>query len=183
MVAVAPELIIELCGADGLYRQRNEVLAVYAEANADRLDDPFYTVERYWARLEAYAARQGFSIATGRVDGQLTGYALGFTLPAGARWWTGFKGEVDPELLAEDGYRSFAFNELMVRPGWRRRGYARALHDALLGPRQESRATLLVRPDNLAARSAYLPWGWYKLGELQPFADAPVFDALVRELS
>jgi ribosomal protein S18 acetylase RimI-like enzyme len=183
MGAVAPEMIIELFGADGLYRQREQVLAAYAESNADRLDDPFYSVERYWGRLEAYAARDGFSLATGRVGEELVGYALGFTLPAGARWWTGVRGEVDPDLLIEDGRRTFAFNELMVRPGWRRQGYARALHDTLLGARHERRATLLVRPDNVGARSAYLSWGWYKIADLQPFADAPVFEALVCELA
>jgi hypothetical protein len=48
--------------------------------------------------------------------------------------------------------------------------------------RAEERATLLVLPDNVPARSAYLSWGWYKLGELQPFADAPVYDAMMLEL-
>jgi GNAT superfamily N-acetyltransferase len=40
-------------------------------------------------------------------------------------------------LLTETGQRTFAFNELMVRPQWRRRGYATALHDALLRHRPE----------------------------------------------
>ncbi len=78
--------------------------------------------------------------------------------------------------------RTFAINEIMVRPAWRRRGYARALHDALLYDRPEERAILLVLPDNTAAQAAYRSWGWYKLGELQPFEDSPVFDAMVWEL-
>ncbi|MGQ0719558.1 MAG: GNAT family N-acetyltransferase [Pseudonocardiales bacterium] len=70
----------------------------------------------------------------------------------------------------------------MVRPQWRRRGYASALHDALLRHRHEERATLLVRPDNTAAHHAYRSWGWHKIGELQPFDDAPIFDAMVLAL-
>lgn len=70
----------------------------------------------------------------------------------------------------------------MVRPQWRRRGYATALHDALLRHRAEARATLLVRPDNTAAHRAYRSWGWRKIGELQPFDDAPIFDAMVVDL-
>jgi hypothetical protein len=60
--------------------------------------------------------------------------------------------------------------------------YARALHDALLADRPERRATLLVDPNNTPARSAYLSWGWTQLGTLQPFADARVYDAMVRRL-
>jgi ribosomal protein S18 acetylase RimI-like enzyme len=112
----------------------------------------------------------------------MIGYALGYPLPAGSRWWSGFKGEVDQDLLIETGHRTFAIDELMVRPRWRRRGYARALHDELLRNRPEDRATLFVRPGNIPARAAYLSWGWCKIGELRPFDDAPVFDAMVREL-
>ncbi|MGH4014109.1 MAG: GNAT family N-acetyltransferase [Pseudonocardiaceae bacterium] len=155
---------------------------IYAEANADRLGDPFYSWPRYWERLEAYSSRDGFGFVTGRLDDELVGYALGFPLPAGSGWWRGMRGEIDPALLTETGQRTFAVNELMVRPRWRRRGYARALHDALLRTRPEARATLLVRPDNTAARQAYRSWGWYKVGELQPFFDSPIFAAMVRDL-
>ena len=67
--------------------------------------------------------------------------------------------------------------------GLRRRGYARALHDAMLRDRSEERAALLVLPDNVPARTAYRAWGWYQLGELQPFDDAPIYEAMLLELS
>lgn len=176
------ELVIHHHDATGLHEQRETVLAVYAEIYPEDLDDPFYSLPRYWERLEAYASRDGFGFVTGRLGGDMIGYALGYPLPARSRWWEGMKGEVDPALLAETGHRTFAINELMVRPAWRRRGYARALHDALLRDRPEQRATLLVRPDNTPAQAAYHSWGWTKVGELQPFPDAPVFDAMIREL-
>lgn len=177
-----PELAVRQYDASGLHEQRDEVLAVYAEVYPDELDDPFYSQPRYWERLSAYAARNGFALVTGRLSGELIGYALGYTLPEGSGWWRGFRGEVDPALLQETGNRTFAVNELMVRPGWRRRGYARVLHDSLLHNRPEARATLLVRPENTPARTAYRSWGWYELGQLQPFDDAPVFEAMVRDL-
>ncbi len=182
MDTVVPELAVQKYDASGLHEQREDVLAVYAEVYADELDDPFYSLPRYWERLSAYAARIGFSLVTGRLAGELIGYALGYTLPEGSGWWRGFQGDVDPALLQETGDRTFAVNELMVRPGWRRRGYARSLHDSLLRHRPEARATLLVRPENAPARAAYRSWGWYELGQLQPFDDAPVFEAMVREL-
>jgi GNAT superfamily N-acetyltransferase len=92
------------------------------------------------------------------------------------------QGEVNPALLVEDGSRTFALTEIMVRAAWRRRGYARGLHDALLANRSEERATLLVLPDNIPARTAYLSWNWYKLGDLRPFDDAPTYEAMVLDL-
>jgi GNAT superfamily N-acetyltransferase len=182
MVTTTPELTIEQWDAHGIREQRDELLAVYTEVYAERLGDPFFSPERYWERVEAYASRDGFSLVTGRLGDMLVGYAMGFTLPHGSGWWRGFRGEVDPELLTEDGRRTFALTYMMVRQAWQRRGYARALHDALLRDRAEQRAALLVIPDNVPARGAYLSWGWYVLGELQPFDDAPVYDAMVRKL-
>jgi ribosomal protein S18 acetylase RimI-like enzyme len=182
MDAVVPELTIRQHDVHGLREQRQDILSVYSEANAERLGDPFYSLSRYWERLAAHASCDGFGFVTGRLGAELVGYALGYPLPAGSGWWRGIRGEVDEALLAETGQRIFAFTELMVRPRWRRRGYATGLHDALLRHRPEERATLLVRPDNTAAHLAYRSWGWTKIGELQPFDDAPIFDAMVREL-
>jgi ABC-type multidrug transport system ATPase subunit len=80
------------------------------------------------------------------------------------------------------GRRTFALTEIMVRANCRRQGYARKLHDLLLSNRRESRATLLVLPDNVPARTAYIKWGWRKLGGLKPFDDAPTYDAMLIDL-
>jgi GNAT superfamily N-acetyltransferase len=162
-----------------LYQHREDLLAVYGNIYEGSLHDPFFSIPRYWGRLEAYASRDGFSVVTGRIDGELIGYALGFTLPSGSGWWKGLKTRVDPALLQEDGTRTFAIAELMVLAQWRRRGYAHRMHDSLIGSRFEPRATLLVLPDNIPARTAYLAWGWYKLGDLRPFDDAPLYDAMI----
>ena len=177
-----PTLVIQRYDSSAISEQQEDMLAAYAEVYAEQLDDPFFSPQRYWQRLETYAARGGFTLVTGRLSNQLIGYAYGYTLPAASHWWRGLRGNVDPAVVTETGKRTFAVTELLVRPMWRRRGYARALHDALLDNRQETRATLLVLPDNAPARTAYQAWGWCKLGELQPFDDAPIFDAMVREL-
>jgi GNAT superfamily N-acetyltransferase len=177
-----PHFIVRSYDASGLHAYRDDLLNLYAEVYAERLDDPFFSLPRYWERLAAYGERDGFTVVTGRLDNELIGYALGYTLPAGSRWWQGLRQEVYPDLLEENGRRTFALTEIMVRTAWRRCGYARVLHDALLTDRREERATLLVLPDNVPAKTAYLSWGWHKLGELQPFDDAPVYDAMVLEL-
>src|SRR4051812_13110393 len=77
-----PHLAIEHLTKEGLYRKRDELLRVYGEVYAERLSDPFFSIDRYWERLEAYAARDGFSITVGTIENDPIGYALGFTLPA-----------------------------------------------------------------------------------------------------
>ncbi len=110
------------------------------------------------------------------------GLALGYALPAGARWWAGLTTPAEPGMTEETGRRTFALNELMVSPDWQRRGVAHALHDELLGHRGEDRATLLVREDNTTAQRAYGRWGWQKVGKVQPFPDSPHYDALILPL-
>lgn len=119
---------------------------------------------------------------TGRVKGELVGFTLGSVLPAGSGWWRGFKGDVDPELLRETGTRTFGINELMVRPVWRRRGYARALSSSLLEGLPVERVTLLVRAENTAAYTAYISWGFSVIGQIQPFDDSPSYEAMIRDM-
>jgi len=174
--------LIARLDADGLHRQRDDVLATYEEVYAGHLDDPYDSPSRYWKRLAAYASRSGFAAVTARVGQDFVGYALGYPLPAETRWWAGLKIEVDSSFVAEDGSRTFVLDEIMVRADWRRQGHAMSLHDELLRDRAEERATLLVRQDNLPARLAYLRWGWQTVGPLQPFAAGPTFDAMVLDL-
>jgi ribosomal protein S18 acetylase RimI-like enzyme len=89
---------------------------------------------------------------------------------------------VDADLLRETGTRTFGINELMVRPAWRRHGYAKSLSNALLEGRPEERATLLVRAENTAACTAYRSWGFHTIGQVQPFDDSPLYEAMMREL-
>jgi len=182
MVSSPAELTIECHNSQGMRRLKNELLAVYEEVYVERLNNPFFTPERFWGRLEGYASRDGFRLVTARLGSELIGFTLGETLPEGSGWWRGFKGDINPELLNETGKRTFAINELMVRPAWRRRRYAKRLSAALLEGRTEERATLLVRAENTPAYTAYLSWGFKVLGQVKPFEDSPTYEAMVREL-
>jgi ribosomal protein S18 acetylase RimI-like enzyme len=119
---------------------------------------------------------------TGRVQGELVGFTLGSILPADTAWWRGFKGAPDPDLVRETGSRTFGINELQVRPAWRRRGYAKAMSDALLEGLPVERVTLLVRAENTAAFTAYLSWGFQVVGQMQPFDDSPLYEAMLEAL-
>ena len=177
-----PTLEVEFGGKAATERDKEELIDVYRDAYQEKIGTPFFSEERHWQRLQGYSAASGYALVEGRVGDQMIGYALGYRLPRDARWWQGLITPVDPSLIAEDGSRTFALSYIMVRKSFRRQGYAKRLHDALLGQRPEIRATLLVDPSNTAARSAYIAWGWYKIGDLQPFDDAPIYDAMLKDL-
>jgi ribosomal protein S18 acetylase RimI-like enzyme len=182
MGAVPAELELARHDGQGLRDQKEEILTVYQEVYAERLSDPFFSPARFWERVEGGSWREGFRLVTGRVTGELVGFTLGSILPANTAWWRGFKGEADPDLFRETGTRTFGINELQVRPAWRRRGYAKAMSDALLEGLPVERATLLVRAENTAAYTAYQSWGFHTVGQMQPFEDSPLYEAMVREL-
>lgn len=168
-------------GPDAVAHLRDEIVDVHADARADLLDQPFYSRKRFAERLDAYAADLRFDLVGGYVDNVLVGFAFGSPLPERTRWWAGLVGDPDPELIRETGTRTFAFREIVVRAAHQRRGNGHRLHDQLLGGRPEQRATLLVRRDN-PARDLYLRWGWWVVGQVQPFPDSPLFDAMLRRL-
>lgn len=156
----------------------DRLVAVYLDAHAD--DGPFYTEERYRRQLAGHMPAPGWSGITASTGAALVGYAYGFPLQPSTRWWQGLTTPVPDGFTSEDGRRTFALSELLVRPAWRRRHVAKALHDQLLGARPEQRATLLARPDNAPAQAAYANWGWQKVARLHPDWDhAPHFDVLV----
>jgi GNAT superfamily N-acetyltransferase len=124
-----------------------------------------------------------WELVAAHVDGELVGYIYGFAVPADTRWWRGLLTEVPDGFTIEDGHRTVAISEILVAERWRRQGIARALHDEFLAHRTESRATLLVEPDNAPAQGAYANWGWQKVADLRPsWEGAPLYDVVVLPL-
>jgi ribosomal protein S18 acetylase RimI-like enzyme len=122
-----------------------------------------------------------FRLIVARLHGEPVGFSFGHQLVPTTRWWTGMIDEVDQDLIREYPGRTFAVIELAVEAALRRHGIARELHTYLLAGLVEERATLLVRPDAIAARSAYLSWLYRPIGRLQPFPGGPIYDAMMRE--
>jgi GNAT superfamily N-acetyltransferase len=155
---------------------------VYEASHQDVISDPFYSTARFIERVRGYMKASGFSLVAAHNNHAAIGFAFGYALPASSRWWQGLTTPVPDGFTTETGDRTFAFNELMVTPEWQGQGVAHALHDELLRNRREERATLLVRESNETAQKAYTKWGWEKVGKLQPFPDAPHFDAMILPL-
>lgn len=151
---------------------------VYLQVYADSRD-PFFGRARYVEQLRGHMTAPGFEAVIGYRDGSVVGYAYGFPLPEGTRWWRGLLSQLPEEATAETGRRTFALCEIMVLPELQGQGIGRALHDELLSVRREERATLLAEPDN-AAHSLYERWGWRVIGQLRPsWEGAPTYDAMV----
>lgn len=151
-------------------------------------DDGFRSTAEFMRRFDSYTAPdRGFELVQARAGDLAVGQSWGWPLGANTAWWSGLV--LDDEttdlqaFTAEDGARTFALSEIMVRSEYTGQGIARQLHDELLSGRPEHRATLLVAPSNTRAYSTYLRWGWSKVGHLRPdWPDAPQFDVLLRDL-
>lgn len=179
---MAEPLVMERHCADELSRNENAIKALYVATYPDSLDDSFFGVDRFISRVRGYSKAPGFEFVLGTVDGEVVGLALGYPLPPEARWWQGLTTPVEPGLIDEDGTRTFALCELMIRPGWQGEGIGHRLHDELLFKRPERRATLLAEEDNESALRAYRQWGWRVIGKLRPsWPDAPQLMALILE--
>ena len=158
-----------------------QLIAIYVEIYSDPTD-AFHGEERYRKQITNHMTAPGWKLVTGTKNAEITGYAYGFPLPPTTRWWQGLQTPVPEGFTEEDGTRTFAISEIMVRARWRRQGIARALHDELLANRPEPRATLLAEPDNKPAQAAYAAWGWRRVAELRPhWNNAPRYDVLVRQ--
>jgi GNAT superfamily N-acetyltransferase len=164
---------------------RDTVELIHHEAYATAIErgDPFESGDAPMRRFDAYTSRDGFDLVVAYLDGEPVGQAWGWALGPNSAWWHGLTNEVEPGFTDEDGTRTFAFSEFMVRQAWAGKGVGHALHNELLSTRHEKRATLLVRPENTTAYRAYTRWGWRKAAQLRPgVPHAPVMDVLILHL-
>jgi ribosomal protein S18 acetylase RimI-like enzyme len=159
----------------------DEIVAAYIEVYA-HTGDPFFGEERFRLQLAGHMQAPAWELVTADLDGELVGFAYGFALPATTAWWRELVTKVPMGFTDEDGHRTLAISQVVVRAPWRRQHVGRRLHDTLLSGRSEKRATLLVEPDNQPAQAAYAAWGWHKVAQLRPgWAGAPLYDVLVLE--
>lgn len=161
------------------------VLDVYVRSYVDAIGsgDPFDAPSTFMHRFQRYAGNPNFDMVVAYVDDEPVGQTWGWPLDPETAWWSGLRTDLGAEFSRETGFRTFALSEIMVVKESAGHGIAYALHNELLSPREEERATLLVEPDNDRAYRAYHRWGWRRVGELRPdWPDAPTFDVLILDL-
>jgi GNAT superfamily N-acetyltransferase len=142
-------------------------------------------IAEFIERFQRQALRPGFRVVAARWGGSPVGFAFGYLLPSDTRWWAGALSPLPAEFTAEDGKRTFVIIELAVRRPWRRQGVAAQMHAGLLDGLKAGRATLTMRPEPEAApaQAAYAKWGYRTVGQLRPWDEAPVYDAMVVDLN
>ncbi|MGW2031223.1 GNAT family N-acetyltransferase [Streptomyces argyrophylli] len=172
-------------GADAA-AQLDAFLAAYEEVYAE---PPYYEgprdVAEFVDHYQVHTRRPAMRLVIAWDGDEAVGFTYGYFLLPETRWWHNLQDvTLSEEYMREDGHRSFAIIELAVRKAWRRRGVAAGLHAHLLDGLDAERVTLTVRPEPEAdpARTAYLAWGYRKIGTSHPWEDAPLYDCMVQEL-
>lgn len=171
--------------AHGAKDQRGVVEDIYARSYTDSIANggPFHSVSAFMNRFDSYVRRDGFDLVVAYYQDEPAGQTWGWPLGPDTGWWAGLLTDAEPGFTDEDGTRTFALSEIMVREDLTGHGIAHALHDELLTARHEERATLLVEPDNTTAYRAYGRWGWQRVAQLRPdWPDAPIWDVLILPL-
>ncbi|MFE1957300.1 GNAT family N-acetyltransferase [Streptomyces sp. NPDC059479] len=183
MTAPSGTVTLRRYGLDEVDAVRPTLSELYAEVYADRLSDPFFSVERFEERLDGHVSRPGWEAVVGYDNGRPIGYAYGSPLPERSRWWAGMLTPLPEQDTDETGgRRTLALFELMVRTPWRKTGSAHRIHEELLSGRPEERVTLLVEPTHPKVQKLYEQWGYENVGDQRPFPDAPLYATMVRRL-
>ncbi|WP_131738931.1 GNAT family N-acetyltransferase [Actinomadura roseirufa] len=138
---------------------------------------PLFARSAFLERTRSQLGADGFALVTAEVDGKFAGFSFGFSL--GSRWWGGDTSSSPPHEIQKA--TKFAVIELVVRRPFRGSGLGSGLLAELLVERSEEYATLLSVPE-APAHAMYERWNWRTVGTVQPRADAPVMDAMVKEL-
>ncbi|HEV2088760.1 MAG TPA: GNAT family N-acetyltransferase [Cryptosporangiaceae bacterium] len=158
------------------------LIDVYAEVYADRLHEPFNSVERFAERLDGHVTTPNWQAVVGWDATEPVGYIYAASLRPGSTWWSKLEPPVDEAFAAETGHRTCGIFELMVRKPWRGTGAAQAIHDDLLAHRNEERASLGVERAHPRVRAMYERWGYRYVGTDRPFPDSPLLDVMVKDL-
>lgn len=182
-MTASTEAVITTYGGEESEQTFDIVRALYSEVYAEPpyLEGPA-DFDDFGQSLPRRAAAPGFRIVVAYVANEAVGFALGHELGARTRWWDGALAALPDDLTSEWSGRTFAVIELAVRKPWRGRGYATQLHAHLVAGLGVERLTLLVRPDAEPAHRAYEAWGYEPVGQVQPFDDGPIYDAMLRPL-
>jgi ribosomal protein S18 acetylase RimI-like enzyme len=160
---------------------RNIAINLYRQAFGHEIDKPFWSVERYSQRIQRHAAISGFSAVVAYAHEEAIGFAYGITLPTTTHWWATIQPPLtDPTFTREDGHRTFALFEVIVKPEHQGQGIGRRIHDSLLAKRSEQRVTLATHHGNTHARNTYTRWGYRHIGTRQPPPPAPLLDVFLR---
>jgi ribosomal protein S18 acetylase RimI-like enzyme len=163
-------LVIERHDSTSTVGLRDDILPVYAASHADQMRDPWFHPDQFWERLvDLYLPGRDFELVAAWNAGVVVGYAFGSPRDDHGAIWDDLRSTYPDWDLSADSVPMYMFREFAAHPDHQRRGVGRQLHDALVDPRPEPVAELLVRKDNVPAQAAYRSWGWVQLAQARIF--------------
>lgn len=161
------------------------VCALFASVfGAPPLSRPPETLAHQRDSLRSLMAEPSFGMATAWDGDVLVGFAYGYGLKSGSRWWDDMLEPVADEVTREWDGRTFVVIDMGVAYQRQGQGIGRLLLDTLLAARLEERASLSVVPDNDRAHGFYRHLGWQHIGRVKgaPNHTAPFFDIYLLNL-
>lgn len=169
----------------GSAHERLEHLAeIYNAAYGDRWDGKYWSRDNFLRWFGGHLTSHPVRLFVARTNGVLVGWIYGFRLPPDTPWFDWLEQPLpDAVAAALSRGRVHVFTELVVLPVFRRRGIASALYGQLSTTWTEADyATMVVLPDNHAAKRLYDRWGWRLIGLKAASGDLPAMEARVLEL-
>ncbi|WJV47200.1 GNAT family N-acetyltransferase [Streptomyces flavofungini] len=156
-------------------QQREVVADLYVLAYRTAAGAEYRDREGFLRLFEQHVRHDGFDMVVAD-EVRLIGCAHGYRLERDGAWWAGFPVEVTPQIeeLTASG-RAFVLAELMVLPGYRRRGVATRLAELLLSRHPQDLVVAGVGPDRAedGIRDLLRAWGWKELPASGPGTGAP----------
>jgi GNAT superfamily N-acetyltransferase len=153
---------------------RQTLIDVNADVYVEIMNEPFH--QRFPWFVDTWGAKPDFTCVLAWDGESPTGFIYGAAATVGHEWWR-------EHWNAPQGDTStFHVSELMVRSQWRKTGLSTRIHDALIAQRGEAIACLLVDVAHPRVQALYESWGYFKVGETQPFPDSPVDAIMVKFL-
>jgi GNAT superfamily N-acetyltransferase len=142
----------------------------------------FYSLERFHERVfEKYSPRPGFRVVICREEDSLVGFSTSSNLVHGSPWWSEVVPQLSKDEATEDGARTLAIYDLMVKKSYRGKKIASQLHSLALENTDVDRVTLLSSKPQQPAHSMWLNWGYEIVGQ-KKFASGPDLDVFIRPM-
>ncbi|MFJ7422747.1 GNAT family N-acetyltransferase [Streptomyces uncialis] len=151
---------------------RQTLIDIHAALPETDLRDEF-TARFPWF-VDHWSSAPDFTCVIAYDGDEPAGFVYGAPLSSGREWW---RGHTDPPTANTSTY---GVSELAVGARWRKTGLSARLHTALLDGRPETLAVLLVDVEHPKVQGVYESWGYKKVGEHRPFADAPLLAVMLR---
>lgn len=162
---------------------------VDAYTDSPHQDDPWFSREQFLERLtggpsgeqqgRGYLNKPDFVLVGAWAGSELVAFFYGFSLTARNEWLAQVQPPLPAAYVREDGQRSYAAAEIIVRRGWRRQHLATQMHDhPAVQSQPHERFVLSVEPDNAPAVTAYRKWGYQAVGT-QSSPGFPVYSVMV----